>query len=82
MLWLTGGVCVNRITQGHRRLMIEARALSDIGRNDFALEVIAGLDLGPTTVREIALSILSEIAAVRSGRLGQPLREGTERIMR
>ena len=26
------------------RLMIEARALSDIGRHDFALEVIAGLD--------------------------------------
>ena len=26
------------------RLMIEARALSDLGRHDFALEVVAGLE--------------------------------------
>jgi hypothetical protein len=32
------------------RLMIEARALSDIGRHDFALEVIAGLE-GRETLR-------------------------------
>ena len=41
-----------------------------------------GLDLGPTTAREIALSILAEITAVRSGRGGRPLKEGSERIMR
>ncbi len=42
----------------------------------------AGLDLGPTTAREIALSILAELTATRAGRGGSPLRETTERIMR
>ena len=34
-----------------------------------------GLDLGAETPEEIALSILSEILAVRSGRAGKPLKE-------
>jgi hypothetical protein len=32
--------------------------------------------------RTLTLSVLSEIAAVRGGRLGHPLREGSARIMR
>ena len=42
----------------------------------------AGLDVGPIGAREIALSILAEIAAVRSGRDGRPLKDGTLPIMR
>jgi xanthine dehydrogenase accessory factor len=42
----------------------------------------AGLDVGPVGAREIALSILAEIAAVRSGRDGRPLKDGTLPIMR
>ena len=42
----------------------------------------AGLDVGPTSAREIALSIVAEITAQRSGRNGQPLKDGSTRIMR
>jgi xanthine dehydrogenase accessory factor len=42
----------------------------------------AGLDVGPVGAREIALSILAEVAAVRSGRDGRPLKDGTLPIMR
>ena len=35
----------------------------------------AGLDLGASTPEEIALSIMSEIIAVRRGATGQPLRD-------
>jgi xanthine dehydrogenase accessory factor len=55
------------------------------GVGDNALDRLhgpTGLDLGPTTAREIALAILAEITAVRGGRGGRPLKEGSERITR
>ncbi len=74
------GALGSRRTQERR-----AEHLRGLGVDDAALSRLhgpAGLDLGPTTAREIALAILAEVAAVRSGRDGRPLRETTERIMR
>jgi xanthine dehydrogenase accessory factor len=74
------GALGSRRTQERR-----AQHLRGLGVDDDSLARLhgpAGLDVGPTTAREIALSILSEIAAVRGGRSGQPLRESSQRIMR
>ena len=74
------GALGSRRTQQRR-----AEHLRGLGVDDASLSRMhgpAGLDLGPTTAREIALAILAEVAAVRGGRNGRPLRETTERIMR
>ena len=74
------GALGSRRTQQRR-----AEHLRKLGVDDAALGRLhgpAGLDIGPTSAREIALSILAEIAASRAGRGGGPLRETTERIMR
>jgi xanthine dehydrogenase accessory factor len=74
------GALGSRRTQARR-----AEHLRGLGVDDDTLARLrgpAGLDLGPTTAREIALAIIAEIAAVTAGRSGRPLRDGTERIMR
>ena len=74
------GALGSRRTQERR-----AEHLRGLGVDDTELARLhgpAGLDLGPTTAREIALAILAELTATRAGRGGAPLRETTERIMR
>ena len=72
------GIIGSRRNQERRReVFIEA------GVSEEQLERLhgpAGLDLGAHTPAETALSILSEILAVRSGRVGGALREATGRI--
>jgi len=69
---------------GSRRNQEKRRErLLEEGVSDEALERIhgpAGLDLGAHTPAETALSILSEILAVRAGRAGGALRESAQRI--
>jgi xanthine dehydrogenase accessory factor len=72
------GAIGSRRNQARRReLLLEA------GIAEEALERVAGpagLDIGAHTPAETALSILSEILAVRAGRGGGPLREAAGRI--
>jgi xanthine dehydrogenase accessory factor len=65
------GLLGSRRAQRARRITLRAE-----GFDDSALARIhgpAGLDIGGTTTAETAVSILSEIIAVRSGRKGNPL---------
>ena len=66
---------------GSRRT--QARRLLEAGVAEEQLERLhgpAGLDLGAATPAETALSILSEIVAVRARREGAPLRSSTGAI--
>jgi len=69
---------------GSRRNQERRRGrLLEAGVSAEALERIqgpCGLDVGADTQAETALSILSEILAVRAGRSGGPLREAKQRI--
>jgi xanthine dehydrogenase accessory factor len=72
------GLLGSRRTQAKRR-----DALLEAGVSEEALERVhgpLGLDIGAYTPAETAVSILSEILAVRAGRSGGPLRESTQRI--
>jgi xanthine dehydrogenase accessory factor len=44
------------------------------------LHAPCGLDIGAATPEEVAISVLAEVVAERSGRAGEPLREGSAAI--
>ena len=69
------GVMGSRRTQADRRRRLVEAGLSaaDLGR----LRGPLGLDLGASSPEETAVSICAEIVALRSGRPGLPLTEGT-----
>lgn len=72
-----GALGSRRTTERRRERLREA------GVSESALDRImgpCGLDIGADTQEETALSILSEILAVRAGRKGGPLRESKHRI--
>jgi xanthine dehydrogenase accessory factor len=72
------GALGSRRNQQRRR-----ERLLELGVDEEALERIqgpCGLDIGADTQEETALSILSEILAVRANRSGGPLREAKQRI--
>jgi xanthine dehydrogenase accessory factor len=59
------------------------RRLRESGVGEAALARVhapCGLDIGAATPEEVAISVLAEIVAVRSGRAGAPLREGSAAI--
>jgi len=59
------------------------RRLRESGVEDSELARIhapCGLDIGAATPEEVAVSVLAEIIAVRSGRAGEPLRQGSAAI--
>jgi xanthine dehydrogenase accessory factor len=60
----------------NRRLREAGLAEQDLRR----LHAPCGLDIGGATPEEVAVSILAEIIAVRAGRVGRPLREGSAPI--
>ncbi|MBS1884227.1 MAG: XdhC family protein, partial [Actinobacteria bacterium] len=60
-----------------------ARRLGDCGVEAWELDRIhapCGLDIGAATPEEVAVSVLGEIIAARSGRAGEPLRNGSAAI--
>jgi xanthine dehydrogenase accessory factor len=72
------GALGSRRNQQRRR-----ERLLELGADEEALDRIqgpCGLDIGADTQEETALSILSEILAVRANRSGGPLREAKQRI--
>ena len=59
------------------------RRLRESGVEDSELARIhapCGLDIGAATPEEVAVSVLAEIIAERSGRAGEPLRQGSQAI--
>jgi xanthine dehydrogenase accessory factor len=64
------GAMGSRRTTDLRRAALESRSV-DTAR----LHAPIGLDLGATTPEEVAVAILAEILATRSGRIPEPLRE-------
>ena len=62
---------------GSRRTASERAArLADAGVDADALRRVhspCGLDIGAATPEEVAISIMAEVIAARSGRVGQPL---------
>jgi xanthine dehydrogenase accessory factor len=59
------------------------RGLRESGAGDDELARVhapCGLDIGAATPEEVAVSVLAEIVAERSGRAGEPLRESSQAI--
>lgn len=72
-----GALGSRQTTQDRRR-----RLLAD-GLPEHELDRVhapCGLDIGSTTPEEVAVSVLAEVIAVRAGRRGQPLSEGSTAI--
>lgn len=69
---------------GSRRTTADReRRLRESGVGDDQLARVhapCGLDIGAATPEEVAVSVLAEIIAERSGRAGEPLREGSQAI--
>jgi xanthine dehydrogenase accessory factor len=69
---------------GSRKTTAEReRRLREAGVTDFQVARIhapCGLDIGSSTPEEVAISVLAEVIAERSGRAGAPLREGSTAI--
>lgn len=54
---------------------------SGVGDEELArVHAPCGLDIGAATPEEVAVSVLAEIIAERSGRAGEPLRQGSQAI--
>jgi xanthine dehydrogenase accessory factor len=62
----------------HRRLLEAGVAPGDLAR----LHAPCGLDIGGSTPEEVAISVLAEIVAARSGRRGEQLRKSSAPIHR
>lgn len=72
-----GALGSRRTSADRRRRLLEA----GVGENELArVHAPCGLDIGGSTPEEVAISVLAEIVATRTGRCGSPLREGSEAI--
>ncbi|HEY2056257.1 MAG TPA: XdhC/CoxI family protein [Solirubrobacterales bacterium] len=72
-----GALGSRKTTEDRRRRLLED------GVPDHELDRVhapCGLDIGSTTPEEVAISVLGEVIAVRAGRGGEPLREGSKAI--
>jgi xanthine dehydrogenase accessory factor len=72
-----GAEYVGLIASAHRSALVRDMlpdALASKAAASLRLRTPAGLDLGATSPAEIALSVMSEVLAVRYGRSGQPRR--------
>jgi len=72
------GALGSRRTTAARRRRLRERGVEEASLA--RIHAPCGLDIGAATPEEVAVSVLAEIIATRSGRAGAPLREGSEAI--